>query len=69
MELVRYQKKKLPVAAGMEEVICSAEKILRSERIKGLLCLPHSYNKLMLSFMIFCLTEWFKKFKHTICSL
>ena len=32
VELVRYQKKELPVAAGMEEVICSAEEVLRSER-------------------------------------
>ena len=30
--LVRYQKQKLPKAAGMEEVICSAEEVLRSER-------------------------------------
>ena len=32
LELVRHQKKELPVAAGMEEVICSAEEVLRSER-------------------------------------
>lgn len=30
--LVRYQKQKLPKAAGKEEVICSAEEVLRSER-------------------------------------
>lgn len=50
----------------MKEVIRPAEEILRSERIKGLLCLPHSYNKLTLSFIIFCLTEWFKKCKLNI---
>lgn len=32
LELVRYQKQELPRAAGMEEVICSAEEVLRSER-------------------------------------
>ena len=32
LELVRYQKKELPMAVGMEEVICSAEEVLRSER-------------------------------------
>ena len=32
LALVRYQKKGLPMAAGMEEVICSAEEVLRSER-------------------------------------
>lgn len=30
--LVRYQKKEIPMSAGMEEVICSAEEVLRSER-------------------------------------
>lgn len=30
--LVRYQKQGLPRAAGMEEMICSAEEVLRSER-------------------------------------
>lgn len=30
--LARYQKRELPKAAGMEEVICSAEEVLRSER-------------------------------------
>ena len=32
LELVRYQKKELPAAAGMEERICSADEVLRSER-------------------------------------
>lgn len=32
LELVRYQKKELPVAAGAEEVICSATQMLSSER-------------------------------------
>lgn len=32
LELVRYQKKELPVAAGMEDMICSADEVLRSER-------------------------------------
>lgn len=32
LALVRYQKQELPRAAGMEEVICSAEEVLRSER-------------------------------------
>ncbi len=32
LELVRYQKQELPKAAGMEEVICSAEEVLKSER-------------------------------------
>lgn len=32
LALVRYQKQELPKAAGMEEVICSAEEVLRSER-------------------------------------
>lgn len=32
LELVRYQRKELPKAAGMEEVILSAEEIQRSER-------------------------------------
>lgn len=32
LELVRYQKQELPKAAGMEEVICSAKEVLRSER-------------------------------------
>lgn len=32
LELVRYQKQELPRAAGMEEVICSAEEVLKSER-------------------------------------
>ena len=32
LKLVRYQKQELPKAAGMEEVICSAEEVLRSER-------------------------------------
>ncbi len=32
LELVRYQKREMPKAAGMEEVICSAEDVLRSER-------------------------------------
>ena len=41
LELVRYQKQEHPMAAGMEEVICSAEEVLRSERknrkVKGTL--------------------------------
>lgn len=32
LELVRYQKSELPLAAGAEEMICSAEEVLRSER-------------------------------------
>ena len=32
LELVRYQKKELPAAAGMENRICSADEVLRSER-------------------------------------
>ena len=32
LELVRYQKKELPVAAGAEEVIYSATKMLSAER-------------------------------------
>ena len=32
LELVRYQKKELPKAAGCEEVICSCEQVLASER-------------------------------------
>lgn len=32
LELVRYQKEELPMAAGAEELICSAEEVLRSER-------------------------------------
>ncbi len=32
LTLVRYQKQELPRAAGMEEVICSAEEVLKSER-------------------------------------
>ena len=32
LELVRYQKQNLPLAAGAEEVICSAEEVLKSER-------------------------------------
>lgn len=32
LELARYQKEGLPMAAGMEEVICSAEEVLQSER-------------------------------------
>lgn len=32
LKLVRYQKQEFPKAAGMEEVICSAEEVLRSER-------------------------------------
>ena len=32
LKLVRYQKQELPKAAGMEEVVCSAEEVLRSER-------------------------------------
>lgn len=32
LALVRYQKQELPKAAGMEEVICSAEEVLKSER-------------------------------------
>lgn len=32
LELVRYQKKELPVAAGAEKVICSATQMLSSER-------------------------------------
>lgn len=31
LELVRYQKE-VPVAAGMEDGICSADEVLRSER-------------------------------------
>lgn len=31
LKLVRYQKQEFP-KAGMEEVICSAEEVLRSER-------------------------------------
>lgn len=32
LALVRYQKQELPKAAGMEEVICSAGEVLKSER-------------------------------------
>jgi hypothetical protein len=32
LELVRYQKNKLPMAAGAEDVCISAEDILKSER-------------------------------------
>lgn len=32
LELARYQKKELPAAAGMEDTICSADEVLRSER-------------------------------------
>lgn len=32
LELVRYQKQEVLKAAGMEEVICSAEEVLKSER-------------------------------------
>ena len=32
LELVRYQKKELSAAAGMEDRICSADEVLRSER-------------------------------------
>lgn len=32
LKLVRYQKQELPKAAGKEEVICSAEEVLRRER-------------------------------------
>lgn len=32
LELARYQKQEFPKAAGMEEVICSAEEVLKSER-------------------------------------
>ena len=31
LSLVRYQKKELPVIAGAEEVICSAQKMLVAE--------------------------------------
>ncbi len=32
LELVRYQKKEVPMAAGAEEVICSATQMLSAER-------------------------------------
>ena len=32
LELVRYQKQELPLVAGMEEVMCSAEDVMKSER-------------------------------------
>lgn len=32
LKLVRYQKKELPKATGCEEVICSCEQVLASER-------------------------------------
>lgn len=32
LELVRYQKEEIVMAAGMEEMICSADEVLRSER-------------------------------------
>ena len=32
LALVRYQRQELPKASGMEEVICSAEEVLKSER-------------------------------------
>lgn len=32
LELVRYQKQELPLTVGMEEVICSAEDVMKSER-------------------------------------
>ncbi len=32
LALVRYQKQELPKAAGMEEMVCSAEDVLKSER-------------------------------------
>lgn len=32
LELVRYQKSELPLAAGAEEKICSADEVLKSER-------------------------------------
>lgn len=35
LSLVRYQRQGLPKASGMEEVICSAEEVLKSERKNG----------------------------------
>lgn len=32
LALVRYQRQGFPKAAGMEEMICSAEEVLRNER-------------------------------------
>ena len=32
LQLVRYQRQELPLAAGAQEIICSAKDVLKSER-------------------------------------